>query len=160
MADPVTDASTEKPTDPEMLRLQARVRALMLIGGLTLGIGIFAVFAAIIYRVAMPSDKGSAAVAEDMAVPAASDTAASTEADTAPAASETPVQSTSTDPALAKAVEVVKSVLPVRAWLVSTSVSGDRIVLAYEHANGTTMFVVDAVTLEITGRMDLKPQSQ
>jgi hypothetical protein len=148
MADPVEDASTEKPTDPEMLRLQARVRALMLIGGLTLGIGLFAVFAAIIYRVAAPSDKSAAVVDEAVAAPAA------------PAVSEAPAPPASADPAVAKAVEAVKSVLPVRAWLVSTAVSGDRIVLAYEHAGGTTMFVVDAVTLEITGRLDLKPQSQ
>jgi hypothetical protein len=148
MADPVEDASTEKPTDPEMLRLQARVRALMLIGGLTLGIGLFAVFAAIIYRVAAPSDKSAAVVDEAVAAAAA------------PAVSEAPAPAALPDPAVAKAVEAVKSVLPVRAWLVSTAVSGDRIVLAYEHAGGTTMFVVDAVTLEITGRMDLKPQTQ
>jgi hypothetical protein len=160
MADPVPDASPEKPPDPEMLRLQARVRALMLIGGLTLGIGLFAVFAAIIYRVATPSDKGSAAIAEEMAAPAASESAAPAETAAAPASNETPAPPASTDPAVAQAVEAVKSVLPVRAWLVSTAVSGDRIVLAYEHAGGTTMFVVDAVSLEITGRLDLKPQSQ
>jgi hypothetical protein len=164
MADPIPDASPEKPTDPEMLRLQARVRALMLIGGLTLGVGLSAVFAAIIYRVAAPSDKGSAAVAEETmtlapATAAPPAPAVASEA-AAPAANEAPAPPAATSPAVAKAVEVVKSVLPVRAWLVSTSVSGDRIVLAYEHAGGTTMFVVDAVTLEITGRLDLKPQSQ
>jgi hypothetical protein len=41
----------EKPLDPELLRVQARLRRLMLIAGLTLGLGIFAVFAAILYRI-------------------------------------------------------------------------------------------------------------
>jgi hypothetical protein len=162
MADPVPDVSTEKPPDPDMLRLQARVRVLMLIGGLTLGIGLLAVFAAIIYRVAAPSDKASAPVAEKTVAPAASAAAApgANEAVAAAAVSETPAPPVAANPTLAKAVEVVKSVLPVRAWLVSTALSGDRIVLAYEHSGGTTMFVVDAVTLEITGRLDLKPQLQ
>jgi hypothetical protein len=157
MADPVPDASTEKPPDPEMLRLQARVRALMLIGGLTLGIGLFAVFAAIIYRVAAPSDKASAPVAEATAAPAESAPASEPAAARAVGTEILPSANTAT---VAKAVEAVKSVLPVRAWLVSTAVSGDRIVLAYEHSGGTTVFVVDAVTLEITGRLDLKPQQQ
>ena len=100
----------------------------------------FAVFAAIIYRVAAAPDKGATPVGEANAAPAASVAA--------PTVNESPAPPASADPAVAKAVEAVKSVLPVRAWLVSTAVSGDRIVLAYEHAGGTTMFVVDAVTLQ------------
>lgn len=42
----------EKPLDPAVLRVQARLRRLMLIAGLTLGLGIVAVFAAILYRIA------------------------------------------------------------------------------------------------------------
>jgi hypothetical protein len=161
MADPVQDASTEKPLDPQLARLQSRVRVLMLIGGLTLGIGLFAVFAAIIYRVAAPSDKGSATPIADTVTPATAASPAPAQAEAAaPAVSPTPAPPASVDPAVAKAVEVVKSVLPVRAWLVSVAISGDRIVLAYEHAGGTTTFVVDAATLEITGRLDLKPQTQ
>jgi hypothetical protein len=40
----------EKPLDPAMLRVQAKLRRLILISGLTLGIGILAVFGAVIYR--------------------------------------------------------------------------------------------------------------
>jgi hypothetical protein len=42
----------ELPLDPAALRLQARLKRLILISGLTLGIGILAVLAAIVYRIA------------------------------------------------------------------------------------------------------------
>lgn len=41
----------EKPLDPAMLRVEARVKRLFLIGGLTLAVGLAAVLAAIVYRV-------------------------------------------------------------------------------------------------------------
>jgi hypothetical protein len=50
MADPYDDQD-EKPLDPEVARVQQRLRRLMLISGLTLGLGIFAVFMAILYRI-------------------------------------------------------------------------------------------------------------
>lgn len=40
----------EEPLDPALLRVQQRLRRLMLIGGVTLGLGIGAVLIAIIYR--------------------------------------------------------------------------------------------------------------
>jgi hypothetical protein len=40
----------DKPLDPALLRVQARLRRLMLIAGLTLGLGIVAVLAAVLYR--------------------------------------------------------------------------------------------------------------
>src|SRR5690606_41786542 len=40
----------EKPLDPALIRIQARLRRMMLIAGLTLGLGILAVFGAILYR--------------------------------------------------------------------------------------------------------------
>jgi len=40
----------EKPLDPAMARVQVKLRRLILISGLTLGAGVLAVFAAIIYR--------------------------------------------------------------------------------------------------------------
>jgi hypothetical protein len=43
----------ETPLDPAQLRLQARLRRLVLISGGTLGLGIFAVLIAIVYRVGM-----------------------------------------------------------------------------------------------------------
>ena len=131
MADPTPEDTPEKPLDPAIVRVQARMRGLMLIAGLTLGIGLLAVFAAIIYLVATPSDKGRAA---------------------------TPAAGAEGTARVGQAVEATKAVLPVRAWLVSTAISGERIVLAYEHSGGTTMFVVDATSMEITGRLDLKPE--
>ncbi len=62
------DGDDEKPVDPTFLRVQARLRRLMLIGGLTLGLGIIAVFAAILYRIATYDTTGKA-VAPDAAVP-------------------------------------------------------------------------------------------
>lgn len=62
----------EKPLDPTLLRVQARLRRLMLVAGLTLGLGILAVFAAMLYRIntsdttAKPMAAG-AAVAVDLA---------------------------------------------------------------------------------------------
>ncbi|MEJ0013658.1 MAG: hypothetical protein WDM94_13780 [Bauldia sp.] len=62
------DGDDDKPVDPTFLRVQARLRRLMLIGGLTLGLGIIAVFAAILYRIATYDTTGKA-VAPDAAVP-------------------------------------------------------------------------------------------
>lgn len=62
----------ETPLDPALLRVQARLRRLMVVAGLTLGIGILAVFAAMLYRIntsdttAKPMAAG-AAVAVDLA---------------------------------------------------------------------------------------------
>jgi hypothetical protein len=44
------DNDKEPPLDPTLLRVQARLRRLMMIGGLTLGLGIGAVLLAIVYR--------------------------------------------------------------------------------------------------------------
>src|SRR5688500_8666847 len=49
MARPNLDED-EPPLDPVLLRVQARLRRLMLFGGATLGIGIVAVLLAIFYR--------------------------------------------------------------------------------------------------------------
>ena len=51
MSDPNTDDEGDKPLDPAVAQVERRVRRLMLIAGLTLGLGIFAVFAAILYRI-------------------------------------------------------------------------------------------------------------
>jgi hypothetical protein len=52
----------EAPVDPAMLRVQARMRRLMLIAGLTLGFGIFAVFGAILYKIVGSGDKTSVVI--------------------------------------------------------------------------------------------------
>jgi hypothetical protein len=46
-----TSLDNDKPLDPTLERVQRRLRRLMLIAGLTLGVGIFAVFGAILYRI-------------------------------------------------------------------------------------------------------------
>ncbi len=46
-----------------MLRVQAKMRRLMLIAGLTLGLGILVVFAAILYKIAQVGDKAPPAAA-------------------------------------------------------------------------------------------------
>jgi hypothetical protein len=47
----------EEPLDPAVARVQARLQRLMLIAGLTLGVGILAVFLAVIYRITTSNDK-------------------------------------------------------------------------------------------------------
>jgi hypothetical protein len=50
MDDPY-DKQDDKPLDPAVLQVQQRIRRLMLISGLTLGLGILAVFMAVLYRI-------------------------------------------------------------------------------------------------------------
>lgn len=52
MARSSLDDDDGQPLDPALEKVQARVRRLLLIAGLTLGVGLFAVFAAILYRIA------------------------------------------------------------------------------------------------------------
>jgi hypothetical protein len=63
------DGEEEKPIDPAFLRVQARLRRLMLIGGGTLALGIAAVFAAMLYKIATYDSTSGQAVAPDAAVP-------------------------------------------------------------------------------------------
>lgn len=51
----------EPPLDPAVLRVQARLRRLMLVGMLTLGVGLFAVLAAVIYRISTSGATGEVA---------------------------------------------------------------------------------------------------
>jgi len=63
MVNPDKDDEEEKPLDPAVARVQARLQRLMLIAGLTLGVGILAVFLAIIYRITATDDKPPIAAA-------------------------------------------------------------------------------------------------
>ncbi len=45
------DKQDEPPLDPALIQVQQRIRRMMLIAGLTLGLGILAVFIAILYRI-------------------------------------------------------------------------------------------------------------
>src|SRR4051812_36291963 len=77
MVNPSYDVD-EKPLDPAMARVQVKLRRLILISGLTLGAGLLAVFAAVIYRTfsAIPSVPIAPAVSSarltlaDLALPA------------------------------------------------------------------------------------------
>lgn len=50
MTHPVLDDDKEPPLDEAQLRLQAKFRKLLMVGYATLALGIFAVFAAVLYR--------------------------------------------------------------------------------------------------------------
>jgi hypothetical protein len=63
------DGDDGKQIDPAFLRVQARLRRLMLIGGGTLAIGIAAVFAAILYKIATYDSTSGKALAPDAAIP-------------------------------------------------------------------------------------------
>jgi hypothetical protein len=61
----------DKPLDPSVKRVETRVRRLILIAGLTLGLGIIAVFAAILYRI-VNLDTTVKAISLDAAIPSLS----------------------------------------------------------------------------------------
>src|SRR4029079_9677277 len=121
MTNPNPDDADEKPLDPAVERVQKRLRRLLLIAGLTLGLGILAVFAGIIYRLSTFGDK----------------------------APEVPAGTSA----------VAETSVPAGAKLVSSNVAGNRVVLTYEHPGGTTLIFVDARSLAVVGRLDLKPKA-
>ncbi|HET7716103.1 MAG TPA: hypothetical protein VFK86_10795 [Bauldia sp.] len=119
MTDPY-DEQGEKPLDPEVARVQQRLRRLMLISGLTLGLGILAVFLAIVYRLVTWESGGTpVATVEGAAVPTVSPSALG---------------------------------LPADARLVSTSLDGDRVALAYEDSGGSTIVVFDLDRMVVVSR--------
>ena len=59
----------DPPLDPAVAQVQARLRRLMLIAALTLGLGIFAVFAAIVYRLMTSEPAAPPPIAADAATP-------------------------------------------------------------------------------------------
>ncbi len=69
MADPY-DEPEEKPLDPDVIRVQQKLRRLMMISGLTLGLGLLAVFMAILYRIFTYQGAGTPVpVVEGAAIP-------------------------------------------------------------------------------------------
>jgi hypothetical protein len=181
MVNPDKDDEEEKPLDPAVARVQAKLQRLMLIAGLTLGVGILAVFLAIIYRIVAADDKALVvagegppqAVAEaQLAEPptAASEDATQQEggADNAtavppslpPVAIEPPAhaESGSVAPRTPAAVLAVETSIPADARLMASTVAGGRIVLTYDHFGGTIVIVVDPDTLQVVGRLDLMPE--
>jgi hypothetical protein len=112
----------EKPLDPAMLRVQARLRRLMMIGGATLALGIAAVMFAIVYRffIQKPS----------------SDAAESTLGATVPMGEVT-------------AADVG---LPPDARLLSVNVNGGTMVLAFQDGADTVTVLVDTATMQVSGQ--------
>ena len=121
------DDDDATPLDPAVTRVQARLKRLILISGLTLGLGVFAVFAAILYRIVADDASGARA-------PAA----------LAPGTSVGRL--TLSDLGLA-----------ADAKLVSTSVDAGRIVLTYSHSGGNTLVFLDGGTLAVVGRLEIVP---
>ncbi len=118
----------EKPLDPAFLRVQARLRRLMLIAGLTLGVGIIAVLAAVAWRLFS-------------AVP--------------PTMSPTAAPATAAGQAAAGRITLAEMALPPDAKLTGTSFDGARLVLTYAHAAGNTLIFVDPRRLVVVGRLEL-----
>lgn len=54
----------EPPLDPAVARVQARLRTMMLIAGLTLGLGFLAVLFAVVYRIATLDDSAEPSIGE------------------------------------------------------------------------------------------------
>jgi hypothetical protein len=75
MADPYEEQD-EKPLDPDVVRVQQKLRRLMMISGLTLGLGLLAVFMAILYRIFTYQSAGAPVpVVEGAAIPTVTHTA-------------------------------------------------------------------------------------
>ncbi|MCW5719090.1 MAG: hypothetical protein KIS68_14800 [Bauldia sp.] len=112
----------EKPLDPAMLRVQKRLRRLMVIGGSTLALGIAAVMFAIVYRffIQQPSSVGA----------------------------ETTLFATV--PMGEVSAESVG--LPAGAELLSTNVTGTVMTLAFRDGNDLVTVLVDTTTMRVSGQ--------
>ena len=133
----------------------------MLIAGSTLGLGILAVFLAIIYRITASDNKTPVAPGAEMPVvaapaspPAAPVVALPPLPPEVPAQVETGSVPKGTDAAML----AVEATVPADARLVASTVAGGRIVLTYDHFAGTIVILVDPSTLKVVGRLDLKPE--
>lgn len=120
----VNDEEDDQLLDPAVEQVQRRLRRLMLIAGLTLGIGMFAVFGAIIYRMSTNESAGSAPLPAPL-----------------PADAATPTISLS---ALGLAPE---------ARLLSSALDGDRLALTYAETGGTAVVVIYLPTMAVVSRL-------
>ncbi len=135
----------------------------MLIAGLTLGLGIVAVFLAIIYRINAMDDKAPQPVAPSAAVPTATiapPPAIVVQVPPAAVAPPTAAQATSQPASLSEAdkqavLREAQASIPADARLMASTVAGDRIVLTYEHFAGTLVLLFDPGTLDLVGRIEI-----
>jgi hypothetical protein len=70
MSHPILDDPSAAPLDPAVIKVEQRLRRLMLIGGLTLGVGLLAVLGAIVYRINVAGGKALPAAPMEAKVPA------------------------------------------------------------------------------------------
>ena len=118
----------EPPLDPVMARVQKRLRRLMLIGGLTLVIGITAVLFAIVYRFFIADSN------------------------------DDPPAATNGAPMIVGEVTATEVGLPPTAELISTTLDGDRMVLGFRDGADTVMVIVDTTTMTVTGQLRVTAQ--
>jgi hypothetical protein len=160
MTNPNSEDQEEKPLDPAVARVQSRIQLLMLISGLTLGLGILAVFLAIIYRIATDDDKTPVAAGTEVPVSTVTVPPAAPIKALPPLPPEVPAQAEagSVPQGTSEAVLAAEATVPADARLVASTVAGGRIVLTYDHFAGTVVILVDPTTLKVVGRLDLKPE--
>jgi hypothetical protein len=153
MVNPNNGDEEEKPLDSAMARVQAKLQRLMLIAGLTLGVGILAVFLAIIYRIVAADDKAPVVADDRPPEPAVVESLP-------PVATEPPAhaEAGSVAPGTSAAVLAVEASIPADARLIASTVAGGRIALTYDHFGGTIVIVIDPDSLQVVGRLDLKPE--
>ena len=111
-----------------MLRVQAKMRRLMLIAGLTLGVGILAVFGAILYKIAGTSDKAPLAAAWQ-------------QGDAVPTLSRAEM-------GLPTGARLMSTTSDGRRLILTFEQSG----------GGTSLVFIDIATLKVTGRLDVAGQ--
>jgi hypothetical protein len=157
MSNPASHEQDEQPLDPAAARIQQRLQGLMLIAGLTLGLGILAVFFAIIYRINASGDKDVVPAAPIAAVPPASIAPPGEAAPAIPAVPAAPAAAPLLGEKKAAAIKEARAVVPADARLMASTVAGDRIVLTYDHFAGTLVLIFDPETLELVGRLDIEP---
>ncbi len=127
----IKDDEDEKPLDPALIAVQARMRRLMLIAGLTLGIGIAAVFLAILYRIVSDDDSPA----------------------TPPAA--TVIPGAVSAPATMTTVSRAAAGLSADARLVGTALDGTRALLTFEDGSGLVLIGIDTATGALLSRTRL-----
>jgi hypothetical protein len=123
-----SDLEEETPLDPRLIRIQQRLRRLMIIGISTLGIGVLAVLVAIIYRFYIKDSSGPIVIPE---VPAATEPRA-------PIVGEITAEAVGLGP---------------DAELIQQTLDGDRLMLIYREGTDRITIIVDTETMTVVGRL-------